>query len=210
MYRSIDAAQWVGKKSERRKAGSSEDQTHMMLKFHPRYHDGSSSSTVCTDPVCSGHPTDRSKSTSKQSNPHNLSSSSIPHKCSSPKLSRTSYSAAVRSSLPSRVSNPHRKVSSLSSSRRSSSSSCHSQPASEGIHQHSATELVELMTEATIPPSPPSSSISESQDERKDSTAPFDANQTEPSDFRSENTDVQSPAGHLSSIIERDEPRPAS
>lgn len=110
----------------------------------------------------------------------------------------------------------HRKVSSLASSHQTPpSSSCHSlplvnSPASEGIHQHPDIEPVELMTEAAVPPTTPRSSISEIPDELKGSSVASDADQFEPSDFRSVDTDAQPPTGHLSSIVEGDELRPVS
>uniref|UniRef100_A0A5K3FG96 KASH domain-containing protein n=1 Tax=Mesocestoides corti TaxID=53468 RepID=A0A5K3FG96_MESCO len=48
------AAFWMGNEIDRIDAGFPDDQTHMMLRFHPRFHDGSSSTASCSDPACSG------------------------------------------------------------------------------------------------------------------------------------------------------------
>ncbi|VDM16562.1 unnamed protein product [Hydatigera taeniaeformis] len=60
---------WTGSESARKDAGFPEDQTHMMLKFHPRFRDGSSASVTCTDPICSRQVGNISLSPLKRSNP---------------------------------------------------------------------------------------------------------------------------------------------
>lgn len=72
----------------------------MMLKFHPRFRDGSSGSVSCTDPGCSGRPINIPKSLSKLSYPRHLSTSSTPSR--SQITRKDSRNAPVRSSLPAR------------------------------------------------------------------------------------------------------------
>lgn len=97
---------WAGSESERRDAGFPEDQTHVMLKFHPRFRDGSSASVICTDPACSTHPASMTKSFLKRSNPRRTGAE--PRKCTSPTqmFGKESSSGKDNRHLPTRFSLP--------------------------------------------------------------------------------------------------------
>ncbi|CDS39395.1 Spectrin alpha actinin [Echinococcus multilocularis] len=221
---------WAGSESERKDAGFPEDQTHMMLRFHPRFRDGSSASVTCTDPTCSGHLDNMPRSSSRRSNPRHASTSGgIPFMCTSPVPTRgmdhlnkkEGHRVPVQSSLP--IVASRRKANSLVSFCQSSlSSSAHSLPIVEqsvpgGSHSSPCTEPVELETEATIPPTSPSSSLSELPEDRKGSSRASGMNvanliPAEESVSSSTEVDVQQHASlsHLSSILERyegDDPR---
>ncbi|VUZ50157.1 unnamed protein product [Hymenolepis diminuta] len=192
------ASFWAANESERRDAGYPEDQTHMMLKFHPRFRDGSSGSVSCTDPGCSGRPSSIPKSLSKLSYPRHLSTSST---LSRSQITRKdSRNTPVRSSLPARASNIQRK--SNSSRLSSPSSSCHSLPLAKPpiLVDHQDSHPTELRTEDASPPTSLNSSISEFPSERQGPPATSD-----PNPGANVNNQPQSNSGPLSSILEGDE-----